>query len=253
MPRASDYLIEGYTYHLTHRCHNREFHLRFVRDRNAYRSWLVEGIRRHRVPVYGYCLTSNHVHLIIHAQDIEAVSALMHLAAGSLAKEYNLRKGHLGSLWEHPYQCTVIEDGQHLLNALCYVDLNMVRAGLVSHPREWRWCGYDELSGRRSRYRLINQERLQESLGLKNLTELHELYTQALERRLAQGPLIREPYWTEALAVGTKNFVESICGHYMKQRRTLDVGELNTAKEKTWTLRESKGSYSSFWGDKNRF
>ena len=43
MPRASKYLVEGYTYHVTHRCHNRDFHLRFARDRN----WLREGIRRH--------------------------------------------------------------------------------------------------------------------------------------------------------------------------------------------------------------
>ena len=98
MPRASDYLIEGYTYHLTHRCHNRKFLLRFARDRDAYREWLREGIRRHRVPVYGYCLTSNHVHLVVHADRAEAVSGLMHLAAGATAKQYNLRKGHLGSL-----------------------------------------------------------------------------------------------------------------------------------------------------------
>ena len=44
MPRASDYLIEGYTYHLTHRCHNRKFLLRFARDRNAYREWLQKEL-----------------------------------------------------------------------------------------------------------------------------------------------------------------------------------------------------------------
>jgi putative transposase len=62
---------------------------------------LREGIRRHRVPVYGY--------------------------------------------------------GQHLLNCLCSVDLNMVRAGVVSHPQEWRWCEYDELAGSRQRYRLVKE------------------------------------------------------------------------------------------------
>ena len=109
---------------------------------------------------------SNHVHLVVHVDRAEAVSGLMHLAAGAMAKQYNLRKGHLGSLWEHPYQCTVIEEGQHLLNCLCYIDLNMVRAGVVSHPQEWRWCGYDELAGDRQRYRLVNEDRLLESMGI---------------------------------------------------------------------------------------
>ena len=219
-------MIEGYTYHLTHRCHNRKFLLRFARDRDAYREWLREGIRRHRVPVYGYCLTSNHVHLVVHADRAEAVSGLMHLAAGATAKQYNLRKGHLGSLWEHPYQCTVIEDGQHLLNCLCYVDLNMVRAGVVSHPHEWRWCGYDELAGGRQRYRLINEDRLLESMGIGTRQKFRDLYIEAIERRLAEGRLAREPHWTESLAVGSKSFTGDVSAKYT-QRRTLDVGEVS--------------------------
>ena len=51
---------------------------------------------------------------------------------------FTLSRMPIGSLWEHPYQCAVIEDSQHLLNCLCYADLNMVRAGVVSHSYEWR-------------------------------------------------------------------------------------------------------------------
>jgi len=158
MPRASQYLLEGYTYHLTHRCQDRQFLMRFARDRDVYREWLREGVRRHRVPVYGFCVTGNHAHVIVHADNAEAVSGLMHLAAGATAKQYNLRKAHLGSMWEHPYHCTVVQDGQHLFRCLCYVDLNMVRAGAVPHPSAWRWCGYDELIGKRQRYCLLDKE-----------------------------------------------------------------------------------------------
>jgi len=37
-----------------------------------------------------------------------------------------------------------------------YIDLNMVRAGVVHHPSAWSWCGYDSLTGGRQRYRLLN-------------------------------------------------------------------------------------------------
>ena len=46
MPNASRYLEPGYTYHLTHRCHDRRFLLKFGRDRDLYRHWLREGARR---------------------------------------------------------------------------------------------------------------------------------------------------------------------------------------------------------------
>lgn len=103
MPRATRYLQEGYTYHLTQRCHDQRFLLRFKRERDTYVKWLREGARRYEVPVYGYCITCNHVHVIVHARDCDAVAAMMGLASGTVAQIFNKRKGHEGSVWEHPY------------------------------------------------------------------------------------------------------------------------------------------------------
>ena len=61
MPRANRYLVEDQIYHLTHRCHDREFLLRFGRDRSVYREWLRQGVRRYGISLFGYCITSNHV------------------------------------------------------------------------------------------------------------------------------------------------------------------------------------------------
>jgi putative transposase len=240
MPRACDYLLEGHTYHLTHRCQNREFHLRFKADRDAYREWLREGVRRFRVPVYRYCITGNHVHVVLHADDPDAVSGLMHLAAGSTAKRYNLRKGHLGSVWEHPYHCTIVQDGQHLLNCLRYVDLNMVRAGAISHPCEWRWCGYDELTGTRTRYRIIDTERLLESLAFPGCQhELARLHAAGIAEQIARRELRREPEWTEALAVGSGGFVKSLKGLHVRRLQT-DASELLSGR---WVLKEPSAAY----------
>ena len=65
----------------------------------------------------------------------------------------NRRKRTRGALWEDTNQCTVIENGRHLWNGLLYVELNMVRAGAVKHPAEWRWSGYAELTGQLQRFR----------------------------------------------------------------------------------------------------
>jgi len=244
MPRASQYLLEGYTYHLTHRCQDRQFLMRFARDRDVYRKWLREGIRRYHVPVYGYCITNNHVHIIAHADNVQALGELMQLVAGATAKQYNLRKEHSGSMWEHPYQCTVIQDGKHLFNCLCYVDMNMVRAHVVSHPREWRWSGFDELVGRRQRYRILDVDRLMQSLEMSDAQTFLAAYTDAIERRLVSGHFAREAHWTESLVVGSRAFVERLQKEYTT-RRKFEVSALAGDSAGTWMVKEPRAAYGS--------
>ena len=46
MPRAHRHYLEGQIWHLTHRCHERRFLLRFRRDRQAWMEWLYEARKR---------------------------------------------------------------------------------------------------------------------------------------------------------------------------------------------------------------
>jgi putative transposase len=244
MPRASRYLLPGYTYHLTQRCHNRDFLLRFAKDRDAYREWLRVGVRRHAVAIYGFNITCNHVHIIAHVDDVESVGAMMQLAAGAGGQQYNRRKQSSGAFWEDTYHCTLVENGRHLWNCLQYVELNMVRAGAVAHPSEWRWSSYAELMGQRQRYRILSPERLLESLGYGSMKELRASCATALAERLARANE-REPHWTEALAVGTKAFVCAVQGQYHSRSRfVLEQHGTMTAGE-TWTVRESREPYGT--------
>ena len=43
MPRANRFLLPGQVWHITHRCHQREFLLKFGRDRQRWRYWLFEA------------------------------------------------------------------------------------------------------------------------------------------------------------------------------------------------------------------
>ncbi len=242
MPRASDYLLEGYTYHLTQRCHNREFLLRLAKDRDVYREWLRQGVRRHGVSIYGFCITSNLVHVLVHADRVEDVSSLMHLASGATAKRYNLRKGRTGSMWQHPYQCTIVEDGARLINCLACIDMNMVRAGVVLHPREWKWCGYDELVGSRRRYRILDIERLLERLDISSEAELRRYYTEAIDERVKAERLQRESHWTDSLAVGSEEFIRGTKEKYTR-RWIFDLGRLPEPGTDTWTIREAPHPY----------
>ena len=79
-------------FHLTHRCHNRAFLLKFARDRNAYRAKLREHLLQHQLWLLDYCLTCNHVHLLVDAPERSQMSAWMQRVAGEFARAYNRRK-----------------------------------------------------------------------------------------------------------------------------------------------------------------
>jgi hypothetical protein len=59
----------------------------------------------------------------------------------------------------------MIGGGDHFWACLRYVDLDMIRAGVMRHPREWEWSAWHELSGTRKRYRLIDRDALLDRMG----------------------------------------------------------------------------------------
>ena len=58
----------------------------------------------------------------------------MQLVAGRTGHEYNQRKNRKGAYWEDRYHVTTVESGDHLARCIAYIDTNMVRGGVVSHP-----------------------------------------------------------------------------------------------------------------------
>jgi hypothetical protein len=186
MPRATRYLVDGYIYHLTHRCLDGEFFLRFVKERDAYREWLRVGACRYQVPMLGYAL-----------------------------------------------------------------ELNMVRAGRVNHPREWRWCSYRELMGKRQRYRIIDQPPLLWLTGFSSMGDFAGAHETRVEERLSLGGLVREPEWSEAIAVGDRDFVEA-ADHSISHRQAMEYIEVTkSGSEGTWAVRERPIAYNANSSAKN--
>ena len=137
MTRAKRHYIPGQVWHITHRCHKREFLLKFAKDRRRWIQWLFEAKRRYGLTILNYVVTSNHIHLmVVDDKDRMTIPKAIQLTAGRIAQEYNQRTKRKGAYWEDRYHATAIETGKHLLRCLVYIDLNMVRAGVISHPME---------------------------------------------------------------------------------------------------------------------
>ncbi|HUJ16917.1 MAG TPA: transposase [Nitrospirota bacterium] len=208
MPRANRHYIPGYVWHITHRCHKKEFLLKFAKDRRRWLQWLFEARKRYGLSVLNYTVTSNHIHLLVRDNgNRDVIPASIQLIAGRTAQEFNLRKDRSGAYWEDRYHATGVETGQHLVRCLVYMDLNMVRAGMVKPPSEWPHGGYNEIQAPPQRYAIIDRDALKELLGLESLTELASARRGWIDQALKTGGLRREERWTQSIAVGSEAFV----------------------------------------------
>jgi putative transposase len=210
MPRANRYFVPGHLWHITHRCHQRDFHLKFTRDRRRWRYWLYEARKRYGLCVLNYIVTSNHIHLLVKDTTFGTISKSMQLIAGRTAQEYNKRKNRKGAFWEDRYHATAIETGRHLARCLVYIDLNMVRAGVVSHPLDWVNSGYREIQNPVERYWVIDLAELANTFSCKNISDFQQRHRQWVGDALSVEKHLRDARWSESLAIGSEGYIESI-------------------------------------------
>jgi hypothetical protein len=90
-----------------------------------------------------------------------------------------------------------------------YVDLNMVRAGVVTHPSEWKWSGYHEIQQPKARYRLIDHKKLLALLDVDSSTALATAHRGWIASQLQRSPE-REERYSKSIAIGSQSFVESV-------------------------------------------
>ena len=114
MPRANRHYLPGCVWHITHRCHNKDFLLKFSHDRKRWLHWLFEARRRFGLSILNYTVTSNHIHLLVQDQGRGEIPRSMQLMAGRIAQEYNLRKNRKGAFWENRYHATAIDKDERL-------------------------------------------------------------------------------------------------------------------------------------------
>lgn len=240
MPRANRFFASGYVWHITHRCHKKEFLLKFNKDRLRWRHWLFEARKRYGLCVLNYVVTSNHVHLLVYDSGKGEIARSMQLIAGRTAQEYNQRKHRRGAYWEDRYHATAIDTDAYLARCMVYIDMNMVRAGVVNHPCEWGVCGYNEIQYPPKRYLVIDQDKLIELFAASDFLEFQQCHRRWLTNMLNGQSQPREQIWSSSIAVGADDFVETIKTKLGIKARYREVDEAGD----THILREPATAYS---------
>jgi len=211
MPRANRYFIPGNIWHITHRCHKKDFLFKFRRDRICWMHWLYEAKKRFGVSVLNYMVTCNHIHLLISDDTAEGnIPTFMQLVQSRTAQEYNNRTNRKGAFWEDRYHATAISSDEHIIQCMVYISMNMVRAGAVDHPIKWKESGYYEIQNPKKRFAIIDYSALLKILNIESMDRLQQVQQEWIEDAIEINNNQRDGKWTEALAIGNEDFLENI-------------------------------------------
>ena len=166
---------------------------------------------RYGLDILNYTVTSNHVHLLVKAgHDLDTIPKSMQLIAGQTAQQYNRRKSRKGAFWEDRYHATAVQDGEHLARCLVYIDMNMVRAGVVRHPSDWKDGGYREIFEPSSGKKIVSIGSLLRKLHLDRPDDLRVTYSKWITEIMAAERQTRDERWTESLAVGEQSYIDRV-------------------------------------------
>ena len=138
--------FNGALYHVTSRGNARQKIFFNDADRRAFLKNLAYCLALHNVILHAYCLMGNHYHLFVETPDGN-LSEFMRDVNGNYSQWFNFVHKRVGHLFQGRYKAFVIDGDSYLFEIARYIVLNPVRAGLVAHPRDWKWSSYNATAG----------------------------------------------------------------------------------------------------------
>ena len=132
----------GVPVHVIQRGNNRQVIFASDKDMAAYARWLHEGAIKFGIQVHGWVFMTNHVHLVLTPDSDIGISKLFQSLGRLYVCYFNHIYARTGSLFEGRFKSSLIQDSRYFLACLRYVELNPVRAGMVSDPSDYRWSSY---------------------------------------------------------------------------------------------------------------
>jgi REP element-mobilizing transposase RayT len=143
-PRRTDY--EGAWHHVMNRGAGRRPIFENDIERSRFLGCLINGSESYSIEIHGYCLLGNHYHLLVRSRRAQLSDAMRWLSS-RYTQSLNYDKGSDGPLFRGRFASVLIESDAHLMQALRYIHLNPVVAGLVSSPEQWPWSSASAYAG----------------------------------------------------------------------------------------------------------
>ena len=138
MARIARVVLPGYPHHVTQRGNRRQRVFFNDDDYARYLELIAQGCLNAQTDCLAYCLMPNHVHLVLTPNTESGLRAALAEAHRHYTRRINFRYSWRGHLWQERFHSFPMKE-THLAAAVRYVELNPVRARLVSHAQGWKW------------------------------------------------------------------------------------------------------------------
>ena len=141
MPRPLRPIANGLVYHVINRGNNRQKVFHGEGDYLAFLEAIADLKERKPFDLYGYCLMGNHIHLLLRPGEISISRIVQSLLVSHTQRYHRIRKT-IGHVWQGRFKSPVIQDDDHLLAVLRYIEANPLRAKLVEDAGEYRFSSF---------------------------------------------------------------------------------------------------------------
>lgn len=165
MARLPRYFVEGQAQHVIQRGNNREPIFACEEDYRFYLDCLRDAAERHGVAIHAYVLMTNHVHLLVTPESKDSLGKTLQSLGRRYVQYFNSSYDRTGTLWEGRYRATLIDGERYLLTCMRYIELNPVRAGMVTHPADYPWSSHGANALGRE-HPMLTEHQLYSRLGL---------------------------------------------------------------------------------------
>lgn len=187
MPRPPRINKAGVPQHVVQRGNNRQRcflshsdYLHFLNDLKSERSKCA-------CEIHAYVLMTNHFHLLVTPSEADGVSRLMMGIGRNYVRYFNDIHERTGTLWEGRFKSSLVLSAEYCMACYRYIEMNPVRAGLVSHPGHYLWSSY-RINGMGARSELISPHGTWTGLG-RTKSERTQMYRSLVGLPLEEGML----------------------------------------------------------------
>ncbi|MEJ2652255.1 MAG: transposase [Gammaproteobacteria bacterium] len=142
MPRKPRFNLVDVPQHVIQRGNNREPCIYTEADYRRYLDDLQESAVKFNCRIHAYVLMTNHVHLLATPMADYGIAQMMQALGRRYVYYVNKTYKRTGTLWEGRYKSSLIDSDRYLLTCMRYIELNPIRANMVSHPGEYKWSSY---------------------------------------------------------------------------------------------------------------
>jgi putative transposase len=139
VPRPPRQIFAGQCYHILNRANRRAEVFHESVDYVAFMNLMMKAQEFVDLPILAACLMPNHAHFVVRPVNDGDIARWMQWLFTTHARHYHEKHGTTGHVWQGRYKHFVVQDDQHLLTVLRYVERNALRAGLVARAEAWRW------------------------------------------------------------------------------------------------------------------